>query len=387
MAKGPLAGVKVIEMEGIGPGPCAGMMLADMGAEVIVVGRKVANANAAGINPEDDGSRHMFINRGKQSIAVDLKVPASVELVLSLIETADVLIEGFRPGVMERLGLGPDVCAARNPKLVYGRMTGWGQTGPLAQAAGHDPNYIGISGAMWYGGSYDRKPTAPLTLVGDVGGGTMMLVWGIMCALFDAQRSGRGQVVDAAITDGSAYISSLLWLMRNTGQVSDERLGSGWADGAAPWSDTYVTADDKFINVCALEPKFYQELLQRLELAENPLFANQWDMAKWPEAKQTLAEVFAGKTRQQWCELLEGTDACFAPVLSFAEAASHPHNVARNTFVTRDGVTQPAPAPKLSGYEPVLGAPPRNGEHGEAILRAAGYDADAIAALREQGAI
>ncbi len=386
MANGPLAGIKVIEMEGIGPGPCAGMMLADMGAEVIVVGRKVANANAAGINPEDDGTKHMFFNRGKKSIAVDLKNPDSVELVLKLVEGADVLIEGFRPGVMERLGLGPEVCAERNPKLVYGRMTGWGQTGPLSHAAGHDPNYIGVSGAMWYGGSADRKPTAPLTLVGDVGGGTMILAWGVLCGVIEAQRSGKGQVVDAAITDGSAYISSLLWMMKNTGQVQDQ-LGTGWADGGAPWSDTYECADGKFVNICSLEPKFYQELVERLGLIDNPLFANQWDASKWPEAKLAMAEVFKQKARDQWCEELEGTDVCFGPVLNFTEAAEHPHNVARGVFQNHNGVLQPSPAPKMSGYTPEISAPPRNGEHGDEILQQAGFSADEIAALKDKGAV
>jgi crotonobetainyl-CoA:carnitine CoA-transferase CaiB-like acyl-CoA transferase len=384
MATGPLAGLKVIEMEGIGPGPCAGMMLADMGAEVIVVGRKVANANSAGIDA--GGNNHMFFNRGKKSIAVDLKNSEGIELVLTLIEGADILIEGFRPGVMERLGLGPEICHERNPKLVYGRMTGWGQTGPLSHAAGHDPNYIGVSGAMWYGGSSDRKPTAPLTLVGDLGGGTMMLAWGIMCATMEAQRTGKGQVVDAAITDGSAYISSLLMMMRNTGQLQEE-LGTGWADGGAPWSDTYATADGKFVNICALEPKFYQELLERLQLTDNPLFANQWDMARWPEGKVAMAELFATKTRDEWCDLLEGTDVCFGPVLTYQEAAEHPHNVARNTFLNLDGVLQPAPAPKLSNYQPEVGKPPANGEHGDEILAAAGFDADAIKALKDQGAV
>ncbi|GAA5316311.1 MAG: CaiB/BaiF CoA-transferase family protein [Candidatus Pelagadaptatus aseana] len=384
MGSGPLAGIKVIEMEGIGPGPCAGMMLADMGAEVIIVGRKVANANAAGIT--GDGNKHMFFNRGKKSIAVDLKNPEGIELVLKLIEGADILIEGFRPGVMERLGLGPEVCHARNPKLVFGRMTGWGQTGPLSHAAGHDPNYIGVSGAMWYGGSADRKPTAPLTLVGDLGGGTMMLAWGIMCATMEAQRTGKGQVVDAAITDGSAYISSLLMMMRNTGQLQEE-LGTGWADGAAPWSDTYATADGKYVNICALEPKFYQELLERLGLVDNELFANQWDASKWLAGKEAMAELFASKTRAEWCELLEGTDVCFGPVLTYHEAAEHPHNVARNTFLNIDGVLQPAPAPKLSNHKPEFSNPPANGENGDEILAAAGFDADAIAALKQQGAV
>lgn len=387
MNVGPLAGITVIEMEGIGPGPCAGMMLADMGAEVIVVGRKVANANAPEIGGDDSANNHLFFNRGKKSIALDLKNTASVEVVLRLLENADVLIEGFRPGVMERLGLGPDVCLERNAKLVYGRMTGWGQTGPLAHVAGHDPNYIGLSGALWYGGSEGRAPTAPITLVGDLGGGTMVLVWGIMCALIHSQKTGEGQVVDAAITDGSAYISSLLMLMRNTGQLQDNKLGTGWSDGAAPWSDTYECSDGGYITVCSLEPKFYQDLLQRLELTENPLFINQWDVANWAAAKQVVVDIFKSKTRDQWCDELEGTDTCFSPVLNFTEAAQHPHNVARKTFLNINGVAQPAPAPKLSRYEAEIGKPPINGEHTDSILLSAGFDADAISELKSKGAV
>jgi len=386
VSTGPLAGIKVVELAGIGPAPCAGMMLADMGAEVILVDRKVANANAANIAPSGEDSKHAFFNRGKKSIAVNLKSKEGVETVLKLIEQADVLLEGFRPGVMERLGLGPDICLERNPKLVYGRMTGWGQTGPLSHAAGHDPNYIGLSGAMWYGGRKDRAPTAPLTLVGDLGGGTMMLAWGVLCGVINAQRTGEGQVIDAAITDGSAYISSLLMMMRNTGQIADE-LETGWADGAAPWSDTYECADGKYVNVCALEPQFYQEFVERLGLSDNPNFANQWNAKLWPQGKAELKELFRSKTRNEWCELLEGTDVCFGPVLNFAEAARHPHNVARNTFLDLDGVLQPAPAPKFSRSEPAAGAPPVVGQHTDELLRAAGLDEDTIAELKAKGAV
>jgi len=381
---GPLTGVKVVEIAGIGPGPCAGMMLADMGAEVILVERKTPNANAAGL--VEDGSKHAFFNRGKKSIALDLKNPDAIELVLKLVSEADVLIEGFRPGVMERLGLGPDTCLQRNTRLVYGRMTGWGQTGPLAQAAGHDPNYIAVSGALWYGGSRERPPTAPLTLVGDLGGGTMVLVFGILCAVIHAQRTGEGQVIDSAITDGSAYISSLLWMMHNTGQVHNE-LGSGWADWGSPWHGTYECADGKFVTVCALEPQFYAELVQRLELSDDPAFANQWDASHWPQAKEQLKALFLGKTRQAWCDLLEGTDACFGPVLDMSEAPLHPHNVARQTFLNIDGVVQPAPAPKFSRTQPTAGIPPRAGQHNEEIMGSLGFDISAIAQLRDAGAI
>ncbi len=381
---GPLAGIKVVEIAGIGPGPCAGMMLADMGAEVVLVERKVPNANTAGII--GDESKQAFFNRGKKSIALDLKNPDAIELVLKLVAQADVFIEGFRPGVMERLGLGPEVCIERNSRLVYGRMTGWGQTGPLSQAAGHDPNYIGLSGALWYGGSEQRPPTAPLTLVGDLGGGTMVLLFGILSAVIHAQRTGEGQVIDSAITDGSAYISSLLWMMHNTGQVQNEP-GRGWADWGSPWHDTYECADGKYVTVCALEPQFYQELVERLELTDNPIFANQWDTTQWPSGKRELKNLFLGKTRQQWCDLLEGTDVCFGPVLNFSEAPQHPHNVARGTFLDIDGVVQPAPAPKFSRSEPSVGVPPRAGEHSDEILQALGLDSAAVAQLREVGAV
>jgi crotonobetainyl-CoA:carnitine CoA-transferase CaiB-like acyl-CoA transferase len=381
---GPLAGIKVVEIAGIGPGPCAGMMLADMGAEVILVERKVPNANTAGII--GDESKQAFFNRGKKSIALDLKNPDAIELVLKLVAQADVFIEGFRPGVMERLGLGPEVCLERNSRLVYGRMTGWGQTGPLSQAAGHDPNYIALTGALYYGGSQERPPTAPLTLVGDLGGGTMVLLFGILSAVIHAQRTGEGQVIDSAITDGSAYISSLLWMMHNTGQVRDEP-GRGWADFGSPWHDTYECADGKYVTVCALEPQFYQELVERLELTDNPIFADQWDTAQWPSGKRELKNLFLGKTRQQWCDLLEGTDVCFGPVLNFSEAPQHPHNVARGTFLDIDGVVQPAPAPKFSRSEPAAGVPPQAGEHSDEILQALGLDPAVVAQLREAGAV
>jgi crotonobetainyl-CoA:carnitine CoA-transferase CaiB-like acyl-CoA transferase len=385
MSTAPLAGIKVVEIAGIGPGPCAGMMLADMGAEVIVVERKTASDAAAAAGP-NDMNKHMFFNRGKKSIGVDMKSPEGVEAVLKFIEGADVLLEGFRPGVMERLGLGPDVCLERNPKLVYGRMTGWGQYGPLAKAAGHDSNYTGISGAQWYGGRKGAVPTAPLTLVGDLGGGTMMLLWGVMCALNHAKDTGKGQVVDAAISDGSAYLSTLLMMMRNTGQIADE-FGTGWADGGAPWSETYECRDGGFINVCALEPQFYNELLERLELKEHPLFTNQWDVSNWEKARLELALVFRSRTRDEWCELLEGTDCCFAPVLNFKEAAEHPHNVERNTFVDIDGVLQPSPAPKLSLYQHEVGVPPMAGENRDELLAEAGWGSDFIDDLKAKGAV
>ena len=381
MSNGPLAGVKVIELAGIGPGPCAGMMLADMGADVIVVERKSPNANAAPTSQQMAGQT--FYNRGKRSIAVDLKNPAGVSLVLDLIAGSDLLIEGFRPGVMERLGLGPEACLQRNPRLVFGRMTGWGQSGPLAHAAGHDPNYIALSGALWPGGSAERAPTAPLTLVGDVGGGTMILIFGLLSGLVHAQKTGEGQVVDAAITDGSAYISSLLRMMHNTGQISDVP-GSGWADFGSPWNDTYTCADGKHITICPLEPQFYALLMEKLGLTDDPVFADQWDKSQWPEGKRRIAALVASKTRDEWNELLEGTDACYAPVLDLTEAANHPHNVARGTFLNVDGVVQPAPAPRFSRSEPRVGACPVPGEHTRDIIAEFGLDP---AALQESGAV
>lgn len=386
MSIGPLAGIKVVEIAGIGPAPCAGMMFADMGAEVIVVDRKTAHGNTPDLAAGAEAAKHMFMNRGKKSIAVNMKSEEGVETVLKLVDDADILLEGFRPGVMERLGLGPEVCHQRNSKLVYGRMTGWGQTGPLSHAAGHDSNYIGVSGAFWYGGRKGQVPTAPLTAVGDLGGGTMILVWGVMCALTHANNTGEGQVVDAAITDGSAYISSLLMMMKNTGMIADE-FGTGWADGAAPWNETYACADGGFVNICALEPQFYQELLERLGLTDNPTFANQWDIPNWPQGKAEMAELFASKTRDEWCELLEGTDVCFGPVLNFTEAAKHPHNVARGTYLDINGVLQPAPAPKFSVSETSVGLPPATGADTDELLRAAGLDEATIADLKAKGAV
>lgn len=381
MPQGPLAGVKVIELAGIGPGPCAGMMLADMGAEVIVVERKAPNANAAPTSQQM--AAQTFYNRGKRSIAVDLKNPEGVELVLKLVEGSDLLIEGFRPGVMERLGLGPEVCLERNPRLVFGRMTGWGQSGPLAHAAGHDPNYIALSGALWPGGSAERPPTAPLTLVGDVGGGTMILIFGLLSGLVHAQKTGEGQVVDAAITDGSAYIASLLRMMHNTGQISDEP-GSGWADFGSPWNDTYTCSDGKHITICPLEPQFYALLIDKLGLQDDPVFADQWDKTQWPEGKRRMTALIASKTRDEWDALLEGTDACYAPVLDLTEAASHPHNAARGTYLDIDGVVQPAPAPRFSRSEPQVGPCPIPGEHTDAIVAGLGLD---LAALQASGAV
>lgn len=360
---GPLTNIKVLEIAGIGPGPVAGMMLADLGADVITVER--LNKNTA--DAAQQKHNPAIFNRGKRSIALDLKMPEAVDAVLQLAAKSDMLIEGFRPGVMERLGLGPDVCLARNPKLIYGRMTGWGQYGPLSMAAGHDPNYIAVSGALWPSGDADTPPTAPLTLVGDIGGGTMILIMGLLSAYISASNTGVGQVVDAAITDGSAYISTLLRFMHNTGQI-DDQAGSGWANFGAPWNRSYRCADGNFVTICALEPKFYQELMTLLNLSNDPIFADQWNTLNWITARKNLEKLFASRTRTQWNEILEGSDACYAPVLNLTEALEHPHNKARNTFLEIDDITQPAPAPKFSKTAPVAGKIPKVGENTMDIL-------------------
>lgn len=381
MTKPPLHGITVIEMEGIGPCPMAGMMLADMGARVILVGRKQASDKAAAIHPDD--RQQAFYHRGKESINVDLKHPQGVALVAKLVSQADILLEGFRPQVMERLGLGPDVLLKANPKLVYGRLTGWGQDGPLAMAAGHDTNYQALSGALYYGGAQGRVPNAPLTLVGDVGGGTMMLLWGVMNALWQTQGTGQGQVVDAAMCNGSAYLSGLLWMMRNTGQIS-EPAGQGWADGAAPWNKTYTCADGLHINICALEPPFYQLLLSKLGLDADALFAKQWDKTSWPLAKAKFTAIFIAQSRDHWCDLLEGSDACFAPVLSLSEALQHPHNQARKMFWNQQGVDQPAPAVRLQGMEEQPKTVADSGAQGADIVAELGLDWQTLA---DQGAV
>jgi len=381
---GPLAGKRIVEIAGIGPCPFAGMMLADMGADVVLVERKTREGGTAGDSLDP---RFTIMNRGKRSIAIDLKADGAVDVVLRLVAGADGLIEGFRPGVMERLGLGPDVCHAVNPRLVYGRMTGWGQTGPLAQAAGHDLNYIALSGAAWYGGRGDSPPTAPPTLVGDIGGGAMVLVVGLLAALIGAESTGRGQVVDAAVVDGSALATTLLGALYAAGLWRRERIAN-MLDGASPWYDTYECADGKFVSVAALEPAFYRQLIDKLGLAADPDFDDQFDARRWPAQKARVAALFRTKSRAHWCDLLEGTDACFAPVLDFEEARAHPHNRARGVFTTVDGIGQPAPAPRFSETpSAVASPPPARGEHGVALLEAAGYDGDEIRKLAERGVI
>jgi alpha-methylacyl-CoA racemase len=348
MTNGPLKGLRVIEMAGIGPCPFAAMMLADMGAEVIRIDRKPdAKLMSAAPNPYPMlGTKYDVMARGRRTLALDLKDPRARRVLLDLVAKADALVEGFRPGVMERLGLGPDACSERNPKLVVGRVTGWGQAGPLAQAAGHDLNYVALTGMLHAMGDADRPPPPPLNLVGDFGGGGMMLAFGVVCAMLEARASGRGQVVDAAMTDGAALLGAMMSGLRAHGLWSGAR-GTNLLDGGAPFYATYACADGRFIAVGAIEPQFYAQLLA-LTGASDPAFARQWDRDGWPALKDKFAALFATRTRDAWCALLEGTDACFAPVLDMDEAPRHPHNAARATFVDVDGVTQPAPAPRFS---------------------------------------
>jgi alpha-methylacyl-CoA racemase len=367
---GPLSGLRVIELAGIGPGPFCAMMLADMGAEVIRVDRKGAGG----------GSKFDILSRNRRSIALDLKKPEAVETVLRLVEKADAIQEGFRPGVTERLGLGPDVCLARNPKLVYGRMTGWGQDGPLAQAAGHDINYIALSGALAAIGEPGRKPVAPLNLVGDFGGGAMYLAFGMVCALLEAQRSGKGQVVDAAMVDGAASLMSMFFSFTASGMWSDQR-GTNLLDGGAHFYDTYECADGQYVAIGSIEPQFYALLRDKAGLTD-PAFDAQMDRAAWPDLKAKVAAVFKTKTRAEWTAMMEGTDICFAPVLSLAEVKSHPHNQARGTIINVAGVDQAAPAPRFSRTIPATPKPPsRAGSDTKDVLGDWGFSATEIAGL------
>ncbi|MEH6790106.1 CaiB/BaiF CoA transferase family protein [Parasphingorhabdus sp.] len=333
---GPLAGIHIIEFAGIGPGPFCGMMLADQGATVTVLHR-----------PGKAPDPRLALSRSRQLVEVDLKSPQGIEAARELVKNADGLIEGFRPGVMERLGLGPDILLEDNPQLVYGRMTGWGQYGPLAAAAGHDINYISISGALHAFGRAGEKPTPPVNMVGDFGGGGMMLALGMVSALLHAKTGGKGQVVDCAMTDGSAALMAMIFDFHNIGQWQDDR-GVNLLDTGAHFYDTYETADGKFVSIGSIEPQFYAQLRQVAGLADDEDFDAQMDPRKWSSLKEKLTALFKTKTRSQWCELMEGTDICFAPVLSLTEAKQHPHNVARETFVDVDGMMQPAPAPRYS---------------------------------------
>jgi alpha-methylacyl-CoA racemase len=375
--------VRVVEIAGIGPGPFAAMMLADMGADVIRVDRAGAVYGGDPATPPKD-----VMNRGRRSIAVDLKNSEGVETVLKLVENADALIEGFRPGVTERLGIGPDDCLARNPKLVYGRMTGWGQDGPMAQMAGHDMNYIAIAGALGAIGRPDERPQPPLNLVGDFGGGGMLLAFGIACGIIEARMSGKGQVVDAAMVDGTAILTTFMHGFMAMGLWTDER-GVNMLDTGAHYYEVYECSDGKFLSVGAIEPQFYAELLGKTGLAGDPDFSKQNDRSMWPILKERLAAVIITKNRDEWAAIFEGSDACVAPILSLGEATTNAHMVQRKAFVENAGVVQPAPAPRFSRTSAEIQRPPSHpGQHTDEVLAEWGVaDAAALAALRAVGAI
>jgi alpha-methylacyl-CoA racemase len=375
---GPLRGFRIVEIAGIGPAPMCAMLLADLGAEVLRVERM--QASGLGI---DKPARFEIMNRSRHAVAIDLKNKQGVETVLRLVAEADAFIEGFRPGVTERLGIGPDACLARNKRLVYGRMTGWGQSGTLAQAAGHDLNYIALTGVLHAIGRAGAKPTPPLNLIGDFGGGALYLALGIACGLLEAQRSGKGQVVDAAMTDGAASLMTMFFGMRAAGQFTTER-GANILDSGAFFYEVYECADGKHVAVAPIEDKFLAELFRLIEI-DPAEFPEKLDEAGWPAAKEKLAAVIRTKTQAEWCRLLEGSDACFAPVLSLDEAPEHPHNKARGTFVTVDGIVQPAPAPRFSRTQSATPTPPEAPRAG--VLREWGFGEGEIAALREAGAV
>lgn len=360
---GPLRGLRVVELGALGPVPFAGMLLADMGADVVLVERP-GGAPGAGA-----AAGQAVLERGRRRVRLDLKRAADVQKALRLVECTDVLLEGFRPGVMERLGLGPDICCARNPQLVYGRMTGWGRDGPLAHTAGHDIDYTALSGALHAVGPMDGAPVPPLNLVGDYGGGGMLLAFGVLAASWEAQRSGRGQVVDAAMVDGASLLMTLFHGMRQMG-LWQERRASNLLDGGAPFYSVYETSDGEHMAVGALEPQFYARLLEGLELNPEALPA-QWDRAQWPKLRTRLAEVFRTRTRAAWSRIFEGTDACVSPVLRMHESTEHPHMRARDAYVDIDGIRQPAPAPRFSRTAPEPPRPPRE-ECVEDVLEAWG---------------
>ena len=375
MATGPLSGVKILEFSGIGPGPFCGMLLSDMGADVLRIDRKGG----------DRGEKTHVTRRGRKSVALDLKRPEARQACLRLMESADALYEGFRPGVMERLGLGPEIALQRNPKLVYGRMTGWGQEGPLSQAAGHDINYIAISGVLHAIGTPER-PVPPLNLVGDFGGGAMYLAVGMLAALLHARATGEGQVVDAAMSDGAASLMAAFYGHMAGGRWTDSRAANG-VDGGAPYYGVYQCQDGRWVALGSIEPQFFAILLQKLDIVDFPR-DRQLDRTQWPILRARLEARFATKTQAEWIALLEGSDACFAGVLSLADAPNHPHNVARGTFVTVDGVVQPAPAPRFDRTPSAIQAlDPRIGAHNETGLASWGLPAEEIAALQACGAL
>lgn len=367
---GPLSGYRIIEIAGIGPGPFAAMLLADMGAEVIRVDRAQAVRGPAGDKPAGD-----LMLRGRRNIALDLKNPDGVEALLRLVEKADALIEGFRPGVMERLGVGPDACLGRNPKLVFGRMTGWGQEGMYAQAAGHDINYISLAGSLAHFARKGEMPVPPLNMVGDFGGGGMFLAYGVVCALLEAQKSGKGQVVDTAMVDGAAVLMTMFWSFKSMGIFNENAPGTNLLDTGAHFYDVFECGDGKYVSIGSIEPQFYAELLRLTGLEGDEEFARQMDQSMWPRLKERLREVMKGKTRDEWCAIMEATDVCFAPVLTMSEAAAHRHNVERGTFIEVNGHMQPAPAPRFSRTVPTIGrASAHPGQHTAEILADWGVD-------------
>jgi alpha-methylacyl-CoA racemase len=374
---GPLSGVRILEFEAIGPAPFAGMLLADMGADVLVLDRP--GASDLGLKRE---RWYDVMMRGKRSVTLDLKSPSATGAALELIARADALIEGFRPGVMERLGLGPELALARNPRLVYGRMTGWGQDGPLAPRAGHDINYIALAGVLNAFGRKGEAPVPPLNLVGDFGGGGMLLGFGLACALFEAARSGKGQVVDAAMVEGASLLAAMFSGFLKSGSWSEQR-GANILDTGAPWYDVYETKDGHYVSIGAIEARFFEELIQRLGLKDLPA---QHDRSHWPAMRRQFTQTFKTRTRAEWCDVFEGSDACFGPVLSFSEARQHPHNVARKSFVTVAGVEQPAPAPRFARTPgAVRRAPPERGEGGRAALADWGFPAAEVERLVKAG--
>ncbi len=378
---GPLAGIRIVELAGIGPAPFACMMLADHGAEVIRIERPHSKKGGPGGDPTKD-----ILLRSRKVIAVDLKSADGIRVVRDLVESADGFVEGFRPGVAERLGLGPDVLLGATPRLVYGRMTGWGQDGPYAQAAGHDLNYIALAGALHAFGRAGEKPTPPINMVGDFGGGGMMLAFGMVSALLHARTTGQGQVIDCAMTDGAALLMSMIWSFHGQGLWRDER-GVNLLDSGAHFYDTYTCADGEYVAIGAIEPQFYAVLRDKAGLAADPAFDRQMDPRSWPSLKEKMAAMFATKTRDEWCTILEHGDACFAPVLSMRDAPKHPHNVARGTFVEAGGVVQPAPAPRYSRTPTTT--PRMAGENSdmEDVLAGIGYATDSIAALKAGGIV
>jgi len=379
---GPLLGVKILEIASIGPGPFAAMLLSDMGAEVVRIDRADSVTDTSPARQPRD-----ILNRGRRNVAVDLKHPDGVAAVLRMVDAADALIEGFRPGVMERVGLGPTPCLARNPRLVYGRMTGFGQEGPLAQSAGHDINYISIAGALEAIGRKGEAPVPPLNLVGDFGGGGMLLAFGVACALCERSTSGKGQVVDAAMIDGAALLMTMMRGMQDSGAWRDER-GTNMLDTGAHFYEVYETSDGKHVSVGAIEPRFYAEFLRRTGLEGDADFARQMDRTAWPSLKDRMAAVFRSKTRDQWCEIMDGADVCVAPVLSMREAPAHPHNRARGTFVDYQGQVQPAPGPRFSRTPGAIAGPSAvPGQHTDAVLADWGFTADEIARLRRTRAV